>query len=70
MIDPEKWCSVPLDRATYPAKKRGCWKTAELQDQNSRKSAQYGKHSFKSVFFLSVDTIFPSRKNNFVRLPK
>jgi hypothetical protein len=50
--------------------KRGCCNTAKLQDQNPCKSAQYKKHSIKSEFFLSVDTFFLTRKNNFVRLPK
>ena len=31
MINPEKWCSVPFDRATHPAQKKGCCKPAKMQ---------------------------------------
>jgi len=68
--DPQNSPSFPLDRATPPAKKGGCCKPAKLQGKNPRKSAQNGKQSFKSVFFIRVDTFFTSPKNTFVRLPK
>ncbi len=67
---PQNRCSFLLDRAIPPAKKRGCCKTAKLQGQNPFKSVRWKKHSFKSVFFVSVDTVFTDQKNTFVRLPK
>lgn len=34
MFDPQNRCSFPFDRATDPAKKRGCWTTPKLTGQN------------------------------------
>jgi hypothetical protein len=62
MIDPENWGSFPFDRATPPPEKRGCCKPAKLQGLTPRKSVRWGKHSFISVIFVSVDTVFTDQK--------
>jgi hypothetical protein len=57
---PQKGGSFPFDRASYPDRKRGFWKTAILAGFILIKTAIFENEEIYAIFFMSVDALLRS----------